>query len=343
MARLEELAEREVVKQGEVLVTVEGLKVYFSKRGGIRKHDEKPIRAVDGVSFTLESGRTLSLVGESGCGKSTGRAIARRTDPSDRRERGLQGNGPRGGQPAGTANDSPRHPDRLPGPVRVVQPRMRVRDLLMEPLRVQGIRAPERYAEELLELVGLRASHVDRFAHEFSGGQCQRIGIARALALRPNVLVLDEPIASLDVSLQAQIMNLLMDLQEEFGLAYLLISHDVSVVQTVSHQIGVMYLGQIVETGEGVLDHPQHPYSKALLSAVPSADPEARHTLTETILTGEVPSPADPPSGCRFRTRCPIAAERCAHEVPELIDRTGDGRLTACHFVGRIAPEPALT
>ena len=217
MARLEELAEREVVKQGEVLVTVEGLKVYFSKRGGIRKHDEKPIRAVDGVSFTLESGRTLSLVGESGCGKST---VAQSLVGLNRLTAGsvvYKG--------TDLAAASPRELRMIRRDIQIVfqdpyaslDPRMRVRDLLMEPLRVQGIRAPERYAEELLELVGLRASHVDRFAHEFSGGQCQRIGIARALALRPNVLVLDEPIASLDVSLQAQIMNLLMDLQEEFG------------------------------------------------------------------------------------------------------------------------------
>ena len=343
MVRAEQLAERSAARQGESLVTVEDLKVHFPRRGGIRTGHERPIRAVDGVSFSLVAGETLSLVGESGCGKSTvalaltgllrptgGRVVYKGTD---------------------LAKASPRELRMFRRDIQIVfqdpfaslDPRMRVRDLLMEPLRVQGIRSGPRYAEELLELVGLDARFADRFAHEFSGGQCQRIGIARALALRPSVLVLDEPIASLDVSIQAQIMNLLMDLQDEFRLAYLLISHDVSVVQMFSHQIGVMYLGQIVERGSRVLAHPVHPYSKALLSAVPSADPRSRHTGTETVVEGEVPSPANPPSGCRFRTRCPIAAERCVHEEPELIDRTGDGRLSACHFVGRIAPEPALT
>jgi len=339
MARLEQLAERTAARQGEALVTVEDLKVHFSRRRGIRLRDEQLIRAVDGVSFSLVAGETFSLVGESGCGKSTvaqalvgllhptaGRVLYKGTD---------------------LAKASPSELRMLRRDIQIVfqdpyaslDPRMRVRDVLMEPLRVQGIRCPPRYAEELLELVGLDARYVNRFPHEFSGGQCQRIGIARALALRPSVLLLDEPIASLDVSIQAQIMNLLMDLQDEFQLAYLLISHDVSVVQKVSHQVAVMYLGQIVEVGPHALAHPVHPYSRALLSAVPSADPRARHAETETVLTGEVPSPADPPSGCRFRTRCPMAAERCALETPELIDRTGDGRLSACHFVERQVPE----
>ena len=341
MARLEELAERSAARQGELLLTVEDLKVHFSTRRGIRKQAEKPIRAVDGVSFSLVAGKTFALVGESGCGKSTvAQALVGLLRPT-------AGSVVFKGTDLATAN--PRELRMIRRDIQIVfqdpyaslDPRMRVRDLLMEPLRVQGIRCPPRYAEELLELVGLNARHVDRFAHEFSGGQCQRIGIARALALRPSVLVLDEPIASLDVSLQAQIMNLLMDLQDEFGLAYLLISHDVSVVQMVSHQVGVMYLGQIVEMGERALDRPVHPYSRALLSAVPSADP--RSTETEILLSGEVPSPADPPSGCRFHTRCPIAAERCAREVPELIDRTGDGRLSACHFVERQVLESVVT
>jgi peptide/nickel transport system ATP-binding protein/oligopeptide transport system ATP-binding protein len=343
MARLEQLAERSAAKQGEVLLTVEDLKVHFSRRRGVRKGHEQSIRAVDGVSFSLVAGETFSLVGESGCGKSTvAQALVGLLRPT-------AGRVLHKGTDLATAS---RHDLRMlrrdiqivfQDPYASLDPRMRVRDLLMEPLRVQGIRCPPRYAEELLELVGLSPRYVNRFAHEFSGGQCQRIGIARALALRPSVLVLDEPIASLDVSIQAQIMNLLMDLQDEFRLAYLLISHDVSVVQMVSHQIGVMYLGQIVEAGRGVLASPVHPYSKALLSAVPSADPRAQHAGTETFLEGEVPSPANPPSGCRFRTRCPIAADRCADEEPELIDRTGDGRLSACHFVGRHVPERVMT
>jgi peptide/nickel transport system ATP-binding protein/oligopeptide transport system ATP-binding protein len=343
MARLEPLAERSAAQQGEMLLDVDDLKVHFSRRRGIRKGNEQAIRAVDGVSFSLVAGETFSLVGESGCGKSTvaqslvgllrptaGRVVYKGTDL------------------ASASRDELRMLRRdiqivFQDPYASLDPRMRVRDLLMEPLRVQGIRCPPRYAEELLELVGLDARYVNRFAHEFSGGQCQRIGIARALALRPSVLVLDEPIASLDVSIQAQIMNLLMDLQDEFQLAYLLISHDVSVVQMVSHQVGVMYLGQIVEAGPRVLDDPVHPYSKALLSAVPSADPRARDGEAGAFLEGEVPSPANPPSGCRFRTRCPMAAPRCAEEVPDLIDRTGDGRLSACHFVTRQVPEKVVT
>lgn len=341
-ADTEELAERTAATHGEELVNVDNLKVHFSTRRGVSKRNEELVRAVDGVNFSLVAGETFALVGESGCGKSTvAQSLVGLLKPTE-------GKVSYKGIDLAHASKSEMHTLRrdiqivFQDPYSSLNPRMHVRDLIEEPLRVQRMRHKKNYAEELLEMVGLDPRYAGRFPHEFSGGQRQRIGIARALALRPSVMVLDEPLSALDVSIQAQITNLLMDLQDEFGLAYLLIAHDVSVVQMVSHRVGVMYLGQIVENGTGALARPAHPYTQALLSAVPAADPRARDHSTEIILEGDVPSPAHPPSGCRFRTRCWKATERCEHEVPELIDRTGDGQLTACHYAERRVPENAL-
>ncbi|WP_166353266.1 ABC transporter ATP-binding protein [Phytoactinopolyspora limicola] len=315
------------------LVRVEDLQVHFQAG---RARPGETIRAVDGVSFSLTAGQTFALVGESGCGKSSvARSLVGLNRPT-------AGHIWFGDIDLATANRRQLRQVRrnvqivFQDPYASLNPRMRVRDIVEEPLRVQGIARPPRVAEELLELVGLNPDYVYRYPHQFSGGQRQRIGIARALALRPRILVLDEPISALDVSIQAQIINVLMDIQQELGLAYLLISHDVSVVRSVSDAVGVMYLGKIVEAGADVLDHPGHPYTQALLSAVPSTDPRLRGTESEIVLEGDVPDPAHPPSACRFRTRCWKAADRCAEDEPALVDRLGRGGRTACHFAERL-------
>jgi oligopeptide/dipeptide ABC transporter ATP-binding protein len=293
------------------------------------------VHAVDDVSFSLKAGDTMALVGESGCGKSTtGRLITRLIKPT-------------AGQVVLDGIDltalSPRdlRPHRrnlsmvFQDPQASLNPRMTVGRIIGEPLRVHSIRgrqASDRVTELLVQ-VGLGPQHAQRFPHEFSGGQRQRIGIARALALRPKVVVLDEPVSALDVSIQAQILNLLEDLQDSMGLAYVFVSHDLSVVRLVADRIAVMYLGRIMELGtrDAILDQPAHPYSLALLSSVPLTDPSERGRRERIILSGDVPSPTSPPSGCVFRTRCWKATERCAHERPTL--RTlPDGRSIACHF-----------
>jgi len=227
-------------------------------------------------------------------------------------------------------------------PFSSLDPRMTVRETIAEPLRVHGEytrkHGPDR-VNELMELVGLSPEHGGRYAHEFSGGQRQRIGIARAIALEPDVLILDEPVSSLDVSIQAQIINLLMELQSELGLAYLFIAHDLAVVRQISHRVAVMYLGRIVEIGDKheIYREPTHPYTQSLLSAVPIPDPSIKNRRTRIVLTGDVPNPADPPSGCNFRTRCFRAEERCALEDPGLADRFDHGHESACHFAEPLA------
>ncbi|GII62844.1 ABC transporter ATP-binding protein [Sphaerisporangium krabiense] len=317
---------------GEELLRIEGLKIHFPLGRRVRGRYAETVYAVDGVDFTLDKGQTVALVGESGCGKSTvARSLVGLVRPT-------AGSIRYKGMDLRTASRSQMRMLRrevqivFQDPFASVNPRMRVRDIIEEPLRVQGIPRDKHVAEELLEMVGLQPVYANRFPHEFSGGQMQRIGIARALALKPRVLVLDEPISALDVSIQAQIINLLMDLQDELGLAYLLIAHDVAVVRAVSHRVLVMYLGRIVEAGPEVLSEPGHPYTQALLSAIPSADVSSRGRRKEIILEGDVPSPTDPPSGCRFRTRCWKAADVCAQEEPALLDRSGLGALNACHF-----------
>ena len=320
----------------DVLLDVQDLKKYFPVRGGIFGKTTAHVKAVDGVSFTLRKGETLGLVGESGSGKSTtGRAILRLIEPSGGRVRFD------GQDVLALGKEALRAIRRrmqiiFQDPYASLNPRMTVGSIVGEPFAIHKIASGEDRAhrvEALLMRVGLSADHMRRYPHEFSGGQRQRIGVARALALNPEFIIGDEPVSALDVSVQAQVINLLEDLQKEFGLSYLIIAHDLSVVRHISHRIAVMYLGKIVEItdNEALYGDPQHPYTEALLSAVPVSDP--RRKQERIVLKGDIPSPINPPSGCVFHTRCPIAEDRCKTELPEL--RTlPDGRMLACHLRG---------
>ena len=322
--------------KNEFLLEVDNLKKYFPVRGGIFGKTMAHVKAVDGVSFTLRKGETLGLVGESGSGKSTtGRAILRLIEPSGGRVRF-------DGQDVLTLGKKELRALRrrmqiiFQDPYASLNPRMTVGSIVGEPFAIHKIASGEERVhrvEALLMRVGLSADQMRRYPHEFSGGQRQRIGVARALALNPEFIIGDEPVSALDVSVQAQVINLLEDLQKEFGLTYLIIAHDLSVVRHISHRIAVMYLGKIVEIADNevLYGDPQHPYTEALLSAVPVPDP--RRKQKRIVLKGDIPSPINPPSGCVFHTRCPIAEDRCKTELPEL--RTlPDGRILACHLRG---------
>jgi oligopeptide/dipeptide ABC transporter ATP-binding protein len=324
----------------EKLLEVKNLVKHFPLRGGVFSRVHSYVRAVDDISFDLVPGETLGMVGESGCGKSTaGRSILRLIEPTSG-EVYFEGT-----DIIKLDRESMRKLRRemqiiFQDPYASLNPRMTVGSIVGEPLTIHKIakgRDREEKVAAILERVGLRPEHMRRYPHEFSGGQRQRIGIARALALNPKLIIADEPVSALDVSIQAQVINLLEDLQEEFGIAYLIISHDLSVVQHICDRIAVMYLGEIVEIAgaDELVMSPRHPYSEALLSAVPVPDPSAKKDKARIILHGDVPSPVDPPPGCRFHTRCPYKEEKCMVEVPPLREITS-GHFTACHFADQI-------
>lgn len=320
----------------EVLLEVRNLVKHFPIRQGIIfSRQIGAVQAVDNITFNIHKGETLGLVGESGCGKTTaGRCILRLIEPTSGDVIFDGRNVPQ------LAKDELRDLRKemqiiFQDPYGSLNPRMTVGDIIGEPLHIHKIAKGaerEKRVREILETVGLSAFHARRFPHEFSGGQRQRIGIARALAVNPRLIICDEPVSALDVSIQAQVINLLQDLQEEFGLTYLFIAHDLSVVKHISDRVAVMYLGKIVElTGkEELYRNPKHPYTQALLSAIPEADPTIKKE--RIILRGDVPSPINPPSGCRFHTRCPKVMDICRVQEPEFVD-SGDGHYVACHLV----------
>jgi oligopeptide transport system ATP-binding protein len=315
------------------LLEVRGLKKYFPVQTGFWGR-EKVVRAVDGVHLTVYPGETLSIVGESGCGKSTtGRCILRLIEPTEG-EILFQGRDIRALNAAGLRAARRDMQLVFQDPFASLNPRKTVGQILQDPLIVHGIGTPaerRKRVEEMIEIVGLTRQHLDRFPHEFSGGQRQRIGIARALILRPKLVVADEPVSALDVSIQAQILNLLKDLQREFQLTYLFISHDLSVVRHISDRVAVMYLGKVVEVADktALYERPTHPYTQALLSAVPVPDPTRE--VNRIILEGDLPSPANPPSGCHFHPRCRHCMEVCRTTVPPLKEAE-PGHLVACHL-----------
>jgi len=322
------------------LLEVKDLEKHFPiTKGAVIPRKTGAVKAVDGVSFKVEQGETLGLVGESGCGKSTtGRTILKLTEPTGGR---IYFDGQDITHLKGNKLRRLRQDMQLifQDPFASLNPRMTVEQIIAEPLKVFGVHGEERRKRisHLLEVVGLSALYKERYPHEFSGGQRQRVGIARALALEPKLIICDEPVSALDVSIQAQVVNLMEDLQKEFGLTYLFIAHDLGVVHHISDQVAVMYLGEIVELGnyDEIYAHPQHPYTQALLSAIPEASPHRKKE--RIVLKGDVPSPANPPTGCKFHTRCPFAEQRCRLEKPVMKMVSPTGQTAACHFVEEVS------
>ncbi|RJL33120.1 ABC transporter ATP-binding protein [Bailinhaonella thermotolerans] len=325
--------------QGDVVLEVRDLVKHFPlTQGVVVKRQVGAIKAVDGVNFELRRGETLGIVGESGCGKST---LAKLLMALERPTSGsVKINGQDMSKLRGKELKAMRRNIQMvmQDPYTSLNPRMTVGDIIGEPYEIHSEVAPKgdrrKKVQELLEVVGLDPDHINRYPHQFSGGQRQRIGIARGLALRPDIIVCDEPVSALDVSIQAQVINLLERLQNEFNLSYIFIAHDLSVVRHISDRVAVMYLGKIVELGRDneIYDGPTHPYTQALLSAVPVPNPEERDSRERIVLAGDPPSPANPPSGCRFRTRCWKAQDICAEEEPLLQIRPGSAHPSACHF-----------
>jgi peptide/nickel transport system ATP-binding protein len=325
-------------EQGEALLEVKGLQRYFPvTRGIVFQRQTGAVKAVDGVDFTIRKGETLGVVGESGCGKTTtGRLVTRLDEPTGGTIR-FQGSD------ITHLSRQKMRPFRrevqmiFQDPFSSLNPRQTIGTIIAAPFEIQGVKSEggtKKAVQALMERVGLNPEHYNRYPHEFSGGQRQRIGVARALALRPKLIVCDEPVSALDVSIQAQIVNLLEDLQDEFELAYMFIAHDLSVIRHISDRVVVMYLGKVVEIAERdeLYNHARHPYTHALLSAVPEADPDALAHRERIRLTGDVPSPLNPPSGCRFRTRCWKAQDICAEQEPPLVQIGAPGHQAACHF-----------
>ena len=323
-----------------MILRAEDLVKYYPIKTGVIRRTTGHVRAVDGVSFELHRGETLGIVGESGCGKSTlGRLLMRLEEPTSGK---LTFDGVDVYSKAGSAMRKLRRDIQIvfQDPYTSLNPRMTVGDIVGEPFDIHPEVVPKggrrRRVQELLDQVGLNPEHINRYPHQFSGGQRQRIGVARGIALNPKVLICDEPVSALDVSVQAQVVNLLEDLQDQLGLAYIFIAHDLAVVRHISDRVGVMYLGKIVEIGdeEQIYQRPTHPYTQALLSAVPVPDPSLRGKREQIVLTGDVPSPANPPSGCRFHTRCWKAQPICSAEEPALEPAPDgvDAHPSACHF-----------
>jgi oligopeptide transport system ATP-binding protein len=334
---MEPVSDRPSPEAREPLVRVSGVKKYFPiTQGIIFQREVGRVHAVDGVDLEVFPGETLGIVGETGCGKSTLARLICRLLPVT--EGTIEFDGQDITDLKGNQLRQLRREIQMifQDPYSSLNPRKRVGAIIGDPFEIHGIadgKDRKKRVQELMEVVGLNPEHYNRFPAEFSGGQRQRIGVARALALRPKLIICDEPVSALDVSIQAQVVNLLEELQDEFQLTYLFIAHDLSVVRHVSNRVGVMYLGKVVELADArrLYAEPKHPYSGALLSAVPVPDPDKAHERKRVILLGDVPSPIDPPSGCRFHPRCPKAQQRCVHEVPPL-ETKASGDLAACHF-----------
>jgi oligopeptide/dipeptide ABC transporter ATP-binding protein len=326
-----------IIEKDDTILEVKDLVKHFPMGGGLFGRGQKIVHAVNGINFKVKRGETLGIVGESGCGKSTaGRTIIRLYEPTSG-QIFFEGQDVTKAHGSDLLNLRRKMQMIFQDPYASLNPRMTVGDIVGEGLDIHKLASGQARTDriyELLEVIGLNPEHANRFPHEFSGGQRQRIGIARALSVNPRLIICDEPISALDVSIQAQIVNMLEELQEKMGLTYLFIAHDLSMVKHISHRIAVMYLGRIVELTDSyeLYKNPQHPYTKALLSAIPIPDPRVEATRKRIVVQGSVPSPIDPPSGCYFRTRCPYVKGICAEEVPQLKE-LGNNHVAACHLL----------